>query len=75
MSLISKIFSFYYQGFKAMTIGKTLWLIILVKLFIMFGIIKLIFFPATLSKMETEQEKANYIRNQLTIDNSITNKN
>lgn len=35
-NVFSKIFYFYYDGFKAMTLGKTLWIIILVKLFIFF---------------------------------------
>ena len=36
---IQKIWRFYVDGFRGMTLGKTLWLIILVKLFIMFFII------------------------------------
>ena len=28
-NVFSKIFYFYYDGFKAMTLGKTLWIIIL----------------------------------------------
>ena len=38
---IQKIWRFYVDGFRGMTLGKTLWLIILVKLFIMFFILKL----------------------------------
>ncbi len=33
---IKKIFRFYLDGFRSMTVGKTLWAIILVKLFILF---------------------------------------
>ena len=40
-----RIFHFYRDGFRDMKLGKTLWLIILVKLFIMFFILKLFFFP------------------------------
>ena len=32
---IKKIFRFYLDGFRSMTVGKTLWAIILVKLFIL----------------------------------------
>lgn len=39
------MFRFYVDGFRSMTVGKTLWAIILVKLFIMFAILKLFFFP------------------------------
>ena len=33
------IWRFYLEGFRSMTLGRTLWLIILVKLFIMFFIL------------------------------------
>ena len=41
----SRVFHLYYDGFRSMTVGKTLWLIIAIKLFIFFVIIKLLFFP------------------------------
>lgn len=60
------VFRFYYEGFRSMTLGKTLWLIILVKLFIMFFVLKIFFFPNFLnSKFETKDQKADYVRNQL----------
>lgn len=37
---IKKIFRLYLDGFRSMTVGKTLWAIILVKLFILFAILK-----------------------------------
>ena len=40
-----KAFYLYYDGFRQMTLGKTLWLIILIKLFIMFAVLKVFFFP------------------------------
>jgi nitrogen fixation-related uncharacterized protein len=47
-----------------MTIGKTLWLIILVKLFIMFVILKIFFFPNYLGKFDEPAEKQEYILNE-----------
>ena len=62
-----KIFKFYRDGFKAMTVGKTLWVIIFIKLFVFFVILRFIFFPNFLnSKAGTDQEKANYVKEQLT---------
>lgn len=56
----------YVDGFRSMTLGKTLWLIIAIKLFIFFVIIKILFFPNFLSsKSDTEQGKAQYVREQL----------
>ena len=66
MNIFSRIFHFYYNGFREMTVGKTLWIIILIKLFIIFVILKLFFFPRTLSQFKTEEEKASDILEQLT---------
>lgn len=49
-----------------MTIGKTLWTIILIKLFIMFAILKVFFFPNFLNQQgKDEASKANYVAEQL----------
>jgi hypothetical protein len=67
MNLPGRIIRFYYEGFRSMTIGKTLWVIILIKLFIMFAILKLFFFPNFLnSKFETDEERSNYVIERLT---------
>ncbi len=64
--LWSRVFHLYYDGFRSMTVGKTLWLIIGIKLFIFFVIIKMIFFPDFLnSKCDSEEEKTEYVRHQL----------
>ena len=47
--MIKRIIRFYVEGFKSMTVGKTLWALIILKLFIMFAILKLFFFPDLLS--------------------------
>lgn len=68
-SLVKRIWLFYYEGFKSMTIGKTLWVIIIIKLFIMFLILKPFFFKRELSKYSGTEEKANHVINNL-IDNN-----
>ena len=56
----------YVDGFRSMTVGKTLWLIIAIKLFIFFVIIKILFFPNFLaSKSDNDDGKAQYVREQL----------
>ena len=67
-SLIRRIWLFYYEGFKSMTIGKTLWIIIIIKLFVMFLILKPFFFKSELSEFSTQQEKAYHVINELTKD-------
>ena len=35
-----RVFDLYYDGFRNMRLGRTLWAIILIKLFIMFAILE-----------------------------------
>ena len=44
---IYRVFDLYYDGFRSMTLGKTLWLVILIKLFYyVFFVLKICsFFP------------------------------
>lgn len=63
---LKKIYNFYRDGFKSMTVGKTLWLIVLIKLFIMFIVLKIFFFPNYLNtNFSDEKSKANHVREQL----------
>ncbi|MBN2481987.1 MAG: DUF4492 domain-containing protein [Bacteroidales bacterium] len=49
-----------------MTIGKKLWIIILIKLFIMFVILKMLFFPDILKKhFDSDKERSDYVIDQL----------
>ncbi len=58
------IYRFYRDGFREMTWGRILWAIILIKLFVMFFILKLFFFPSFLKGMNTE-EKQEYVGTEL----------
>lgn len=59
----------YYDGFRNMTVGKTLWVVILVKLFLIFVILKWIFFPDFLnSRYDNDADKAVAVRENLTKD-------
>jgi len=64
-NMIIRIFFFFLEGFRSMTLGKTLWAIIIIKLFILFFILKLFFFPNFLGKQKTEEQKQNYVGNEL----------
>ena len=48
-----------------MKLGKTLWLIILLKLFILFFVLKLFFFPDYLAQFGEEAQKEEYVSNEL----------
>lgn len=43
--IVTNIWHFYRDGFRAMTWGRVLWVIILLKLFVLFVVLKLFFFP------------------------------
>lgn len=51
------IVRFYVEGFKQMTWGRTLWLIIAIKLFVMFAILKLFFFQPTVKGTAEEKQQ------------------
>ncbi len=69
-----KIFSFYRDGFKQMTVGKSLWKIIFIKLFVMFAVLKLFFFPNYLNtNFETDKQRGDYVLEQLTRSAVTTN--
>jgi len=68
MNTIKNIAQFYFHGFKNMpSWGRKLWLIILIKLFVMFAILKIFFFSNYLNaNFDTEEEKGDFIIEQLT---------
>ncbi len=67
MKTIHAIFLFYIEGFRSMTTGKKLWLIIGIKLFVMFAILKVFFFPNFLkTNFNTDKERGDYVLEQLT---------
>ena len=66
-----RIYHFYLEGFREMKLGKTLWLIILVKLFILFFILKLFFFPNYLGRFDGDSAKGEHVSGEL-INRAIT---
>ncbi len=55
MGIGKKIIRFYTDGFRGMTLGRALWCIILVKLVVMFAILRLFFFTPTLQGNDAEK--------------------
>ena len=65
--LPQRIFRFYADGFRSMTIGRKLWTIIIIKLVVIFGILKLFFFPDLLaSRYDNDRDRAEAVREALT---------
>jgi hypothetical protein len=62
-----KVLDFYLDGFRNMSASnRKLWVIIIIKLVIIFFVLKLFFFPDYLdSKFNTDKEKSDHVIEQL----------
>lgn len=70
MSLLNRIAALYVDGFRNMTIGRSLWALIIIKLIIFFAVIKLLFFPDVLAtNYDDDASRAEAVRNSLSSDN------
>lgn len=63
--LAATVWRFYIDGFRSMTLGRTLWFIILLKLFILFFILRLFFFPNFLNSSDVGDDKGSYVSGEL----------
>ena len=75
-NIFLRIFDFYYQGFRSMSrTSVKLWIIILIKLFIMFVILKIFLMPDFLGKkFGNDKERGNYVLEELSENKNFTNK-
>ena len=62
---VTNIWRFYRDGFRAMTWGRVLWAIILLKLFILFVVLRLFFFPDFLHEASDGQGEEEYVSREL----------
>lgn len=67
-NVASRVFRFYYDGFRNMNrTWRIVWLVVLVKLFIMFAILKVFFFPDYLgTKCDSDEQRSEYVLQELT---------
>lgn len=63
--MIKKIVRFYFEGFRNMRLGKVLWLVILVKLFIIFFILKIFFFPDHIGENAEKGREAEFVATEI----------
>ncbi len=64
-NVLYRIYDLYVDGFRSMTLGRTLWAIILIKLFIIFVILKLFFFPNFIKEHASEGEEPESVATQV----------
>jgi len=66
-ALAQRVFCFYREGFRSMSVGRSLWKLIAVKLFFIFVVLKLFFFPDILKKrFHSDRERAGHVLEELT---------
>ncbi len=56
MNLLTRIYRFYRDGFAGMTVGKSLWVLIIIKVAILFLVLKLFFFPNIIKERSASQD-------------------
>ena len=61
---IVAIYNFYIEGFRNMTWGRQLWWVILLKVVLLFLVLRVFFFRPVLADKSDEQ-KIEYVSNQL----------
>ena len=66
MKFVNRVIDLYVDGFRSMKIGRTLWLVIIIKVVIMFAILKVFFFPNLLQRdYNDDTERAQAVREAL----------
>ncbi len=60
-----RAFRLYYDGFRSMTLGRTLWLVIAIKLVVMFAVLKLFFFHDYVGEHAVEGQEAQFVAGEM----------
>ncbi|HPY67800.1 MAG TPA: DUF4492 domain-containing protein [Bacteroidales bacterium] len=70
---IRNVYMFYYEGFRDMSWwGKRAWIIIIIKLIIIFAVLRIFFFPDFLRKnFDDDKQRSEYILDQITFLNEM----
>lgn len=65
VNILYKVWRFYSEGFRQMTVGKTLWVLIIVKLIVIFVILKWIFFPDYVGMNSEQGKEAEFVAGEV----------
>lgn len=69
---LASVLRFYVDGFRNMTWGRPLWYIIILKLVILFAVLRVFFFEPVLAG-KTEEQKSDHVGSQL-VDRADNNR-
>lgn len=62
-----RIWNFYYEGFREMTVGRKLWALIIIKVIVLMAVFKLWLMPDLLqSRYDNDADRARAVRSSLT---------
>ena len=64
-NIIVSVWNLYADGFRNMTLGKTLWAVIIVKLLIIFVVLRLLFFPDYIEANAPEGGEADFVATEM----------
>ncbi len=65
-TFMRRVADLYVDGFRSMTVGRKLWALIIIKLILLFGVMKLFLFPNILNeRYDNDADKAAAVRTQL----------
>lgn len=70
---IRSIYRFYYDGFRDMSWwGRRAWIIIIIKVIIIFAVLRIFFFPDFLKKnFDDDTQRSEYVLDQITSLNKM----
>ena len=60
-----RVYDLYYDGFRHMQLGRTLWAVILIKLFIIFVVLKIFFFPNFIKEHAQAGEEPDFVATEV----------
>ena len=70
---IRAVWELYYDGFRNMTIGRTLWGLIILKVIILFAVLRVFFFKPAMAGM-TDEQKSEQVGEHLAQPEKFNNK-
>lgn len=64
-SFIYKVYDLYADGFRNMDLGRTLWLVILIKLFVVFFLVGFLLMPDHISENAPGGSEADFVAGEM----------
>ena len=66
LKIIKNIALFYKDGFANMRLGRTLWAVILIKLFVLFALLKTFIYDKSIRDLKSYEAKSQFVLKKLT---------